>query len=164
MRPCLRKRRRRSFDVASLIRRLASVPPDRLERLAEIHRLAFASTSWGWSGGEIGALADAGAIFADDDDRAFALFSLVLDEAELLTVAVDPTRHRQGLARATLGAAEAALATGGVKTIHLEVAADNVAAISLYQTLDYRITGRRKAYYRRADGDRVDAVTMAKSF
>ncbi len=142
---------------------MTSLSPDRLERLAEVHKQAFTPTARGWNGDEIGALIDGGAIFVDDYDRAFALFSQVLDEAELLTIAVDPAHQRRGLARGTLVAAEASLAASGVKTIHLEVAADNTNAIRLYQALNYQITSRRKNYYRRAGGDRVDAVMMAKA-
>lgn len=161
MRPCLRRRRRRSSEDRPLIRRLTSPDPARLDRLAEAHQAAFAPTSRGWSGDEIADLAAAGILLADDGDRGFALFSVAVDEAELLTVAVHPEHQRRGLARDLLTAAQAALAAEQVLKIHLEVAADNAGAIALYEALGYRASGRRKQYYRRASGDRVDAIMMA---
>ena len=45
----------------------------------------------------------------------------------------------------------------GVKTIHLEVAEDNMAARAFYAAQNFTQTGRRKAYY--ANG--ADALTLA---
>ncbi len=133
-----------------------------MEGLAKAHLAAFAPTSRGWSGHEIADLARTGLLLADDHDRGFALFSRAADEAELLTVAVHPDHQRQGLARDLLNTAEEILQEGGVRQIHLEVAADNPGAIALYEALEYRISGRRKQYYRRAEGTRIDAVLMMK--
>lgn len=145
-----------------MIRRQTSPDLARLERLAAVHQAAFAPGARGWSGAEIGDLAGDGVLLADDADRGFALFSHVLDEAELLTIAVDPDHRRQGLARRLLAAGEAELAALGVEKIHLEVAADNVAASLLYQALGYQVGGVRKGYYRRATGAPVDAAMMVK--
>lgn len=161
MRRCLRRRRRRSSEDRPLIRRLTSPDPTQLNRLAETHRAAFAPTSRGWSGDEIVDLAATGILLADDLDRGFALFSVAIDEAELLTVAVHPEHRRKGIARYLLMAAETALAAEKILKIHLEVAADNAGAIALYQALGYQVIGRRKQYYRRAAGDRIDAIMMA---
>lgn len=144
-----------------MIQRIASPTPDRLHRLAATHAAAFAPLARGWSETEIANLAHTGALFADADDRGFALFSLVHDEAELLTLAVHPDHRRIGLGRALLATAEEALAIEVVTMIHLEVAADNAAAIGLYQASGYQIGRVRKDYYRRGAA-RVDAVTMAK--
>lgn len=160
MRRCRRRRRRRSSEDRSLIRRLTSPDPTRLDRLAKAHQAAFAPFSRGWSGDEIADLAATGILLADDADRGFALFSVAADEAELLTVAVHPEHRRRGLARDLLTAAQAALAAEKVLKIHLEVAADNAGAIALYKMLGYQVSGRRKLYYRRASGDRVDAIMM----
>ncbi len=48
-----------------------------------------------------------------------------------------------------------------VKRLFLEVAADNDAAIALYEGLGFKIVGARKAYYQRAGGVNVDAVILA---
>lgn len=162
MRPCQRRHRRRYSRPDQLIQRLTSPDPARLARLADIHRAAFAPISRAWSGGEIADLAAAGILLVDDADRGFALFSRAVDEVELLTVAVQPDHQRRGLARDLLTMAERVLRSIGVIRIHLEVAADNPGALALYEALGYRVNGRRKQYYRRASGDRIDAVVMAK--
>jgi ribosomal-protein-alanine N-acetyltransferase len=48
-----------------------------------------------------------------------------------------------------------------VKRLFLEVAADNDAAITLYEGLGFKIAGARKAYYQRKGSANVDAVILA---
>ena len=146
-----------------MIWRLTSPDPARLERLSLVHHAAFAPVSRGWRGDEIAALARTGLLMVDDHVRGFALFSLAADEAELLTIAVHPDHQRQGLARSLLTEGERVLKADRVRQAHLEVASDNSGAIALYEALGYRVSGRRKQYYRRASGERVDAVMMAKN-
>jgi ribosomal-protein-alanine N-acetyltransferase len=69
------------------------------------------------------------------------------DEAELLTLAVDPAFRRHGLARALLNAATATLRACGAKQLFLEVDQNNAAARGLYQSLGAVVVGRRKRYY-----------------
>ena len=144
-----------------MIERLASPTDAQLSALADLHTRAFAPASRGWSAEEISDLAAQGALFVGPS--AFALFSKVLDEAELLTIAVDPDHRRQGAGRSLLAAAEAALAAEGVTRSLLEVAADNDGAIGLYRQAGYDIVGQRKAYYDGGAAGRVDAIMMAKT-
>lgn len=144
-----------------MIQRLASPAEDRLARLASVHQAAFAPASRGWSTAEIATLASAGALFADDRDRGFVLFSHAADEAELLTIAVHPDCRRQGLARELMATARENLSKTGARTIFLEVAADNLVAIALYVALGFSAVGTRRGYYRRSSGARVDALMMS---
>jgi ribosomal-protein-alanine N-acetyltransferase len=107
-------------------------------------------------------LAAPGALLIAEDTACFALARTVADEAELLILATHPDARRRGLARAALAALHRAAAQRGVATVFLEVAADNAAARALYDAAGYAETGRRPAYYRRADGRRVDAILMAR--
>jgi ribosomal-protein-alanine N-acetyltransferase len=76
------------------------------------------------------------------------------DEAEILTLAVEPNHRRQGLARAILAAAIAALRKAGAKRLFLEVEAANESARGLYQSLGAVAVGRRPRYYEHgADAD-----------
>lgn len=82
-------------------------------------------------------------------------------EAEIITLAVRPSARRGGLAGRLIEHARCALQ---LKRIFLEVAADNEAARALYTKLGFVETGQRKAYYKRANGPRVDGVLMQGDF
>ncbi|MFB9886829.1 ribosomal protein S18-alanine N-acetyltransferase [Balneatrix alpica] len=78
---------------------------------------------------------------------AHAVFSQVLDEAELLTLSSYPAFQRQGLARQLLQTAIPWLQQRGVTRLLLEVRASNQPALALYQQLGFSEDGRRKGYY-----------------
>ena len=64
-------------------------------------------------------------------------------EREILNLAVHPAQRRQGIARALV---DAELRASGVW--FLEVRESNMAALTLYQKLGFRASGRRPSYYR----------------
>lgn len=130
--------------------------------LATLHAAAFSATR-AWSADEFTGLLQHPGTFAIGDTRSFALIRTVLDEAELLTIATEPTMRRQGLARATLLAGEARAKTGGAAQIFLEVAEDNDAAIKLYTSSGYHQIGRRPGYYLPKDGAPLAALMMRKA-
>jgi ribosomal-protein-alanine N-acetyltransferase len=45
----------------------------------------------------------------------------------------------------------------------LEVAADNGAALRLYRRTNFTQAGRRKGYYARPGGEKVDALVLARA-
>ncbi|WP_377508632.1 GNAT family N-acetyltransferase [Octadecabacter sp. R77987] len=96
------------------------------------------------------------------DDLAMVIARVVLDEAEILTLATDPDHRRNGLARAVLQSCEARLRTRGVRRVFLEVAADNRAAQALYKGFGYIQAGERPDYYSRKDGTNVAAHLLRK--
>ena len=71
----------------------------------------------------------------------------VLDEADLMNVAVHPAYRRKGIAQALLNELERRLEENGVVTVALEVRASNDSAIRLYEKLGYSLAGIRKNYY-----------------
>ena len=77
----------------------------------------------------------------------------VLGELHITTIAVRPEYRRRGHARALIGAALAAFPHAS--HVHLEVRPTNAAAITLYESLGFSKTGRRRRYY----GDE-DALLM----
>jgi [ribosomal protein S18]-alanine N-acetyltransferase len=77
----------------------------------------------------------------------FALSRLVLDEAELLTIALDPEARGRGLARTLLLHHASRVRIAGAMRLYLEVAEDNLPARALYRSLGLIETGRRKGYY-----------------
>jgi [ribosomal protein S18]-alanine N-acetyltransferase len=77
----------------------------------------------------------------------FAAFKHVLDEAELLNLAVDPHFRRKGIARALLAAAIRELLAQGVSRVFLEVRASNDPARHFYTTTGFKLQRRRRDYY-----------------
>ena len=93
----------------------------------------------------------------------FALSRVVLDEAELLTLAVDPPSQGMGHGTALLEQIETISADHGAKRMFLEVSAENGAARALYEKAGYLQDGMRARYYRTPEGRRVDALILSRS-
>ena len=91
---------------------------------------------------------------------AFAITQVVLDEATLFNIAVDPAYQRRGLGRQLLEHLISELETRGVLTLWLEVRASNVADIALYESLGFNEATIRRNYYPTKEG-REDAIIMA---
>lgn len=126
--------------------------------LAKTHALCFA-TPRAWTAAEFTDLLATPTITLWGDERAFLLTRTVLDETEILTLATHPDQQRHGHARALLEQLHAQRRG----RVFLEVAADNLPAQRLYQSLGYTAAGQRKNYYRCPDGTRLDARIMAKT-
>ena len=96
----------------------------------------------------------------DGEDRlaAMVVFWRVLDELEILDVAVDPLFEGQGLGTYLLSTLFTVGKAGGVRRIVLEVRVSNLRAISLYEKLGFKKVGRRSEYY---EDNLEDAFVMA---
>lgn len=90
----------------------------------------------------------------------FMMLRLAHDEAELLTIAVDPSRRAKGLGHALLSAGIADLAMTPVRRLFLEVDETNAAALALYRRFGFVEIGKRKGYYPHADGTQATALVM----
>jgi [ribosomal protein S18]-alanine N-acetyltransferase len=82
-----------------------------------------------------------------DDVVGYAGAWLVVDEAHITTVAVDPQHRRQGIGRALTIEVLRRGKESGMLCSTLEVRASNLPAINLYEALGYESTARRKGYY-----------------
>lgn len=71
----------------------------------------------------------------------------VLDETDMMNLAVSPQRRRQGIARKLVLELIDQLKLRGSRRLSLEVRASNSAAISLYQKLGFVQAGKRPNYY-----------------
>lgn len=91
---------------------------------------------------------------------AFAITQVVLDEATLFNIAVDPAFQRQGLGQMLLEHIIGELEKRDVLTLWLEVRASNAPAIALYERLGFNEATIRRNYYPTATG-REDALIMA---
>ncbi|MFN2047747.1 ribosomal protein S18-alanine N-acetyltransferase [Pantoea agglomerans] len=96
----------------------------------------------------------------DGQMAAFAITQVVLDEASLFNIAVDPALQRRGLGRQLLQHLIDELIKRDVLTLWLEVRASNLPAIALYEQLGFNQVSRRPNYYPTASG-REDAILMA---
>ena len=85
-------------------------------------------------------------------------------EAEILTMCVAPNQRRHGLASALLAGIRPVLGGYGIARLCLDVAADNHGAVSFYEHCGFTVDGRRRNYYLRDGGVRMDAILMSRSF
>jgi len=137
-----------------------------LERASHLHREAFEPMGErGWTRQDIaGLLASpwvSGFLLKDGaSEIGMAICRVVADEAELLTVAVDPAHRRRGAGRRLLGAVIDRVRGEGAQVLFLEVAADNPGARSLYESLGFTDAGRRTGYYARRGQPAVDGFIM----
>ncbi|MEY2926088.1 MAG: hypothetical protein RL367_565, partial [Pseudomonadota bacterium] len=81
----------------------------------------------------------------------FAIVRTVLDEAELLLIAVDVRYQRRGVGAKLLAHICAMVRAKGVHSLHVEVRHDN-SALSFYNCHDFKKVGERANYYHRTDG------------
>lgn len=89
----------------------------------------------------------------------FSLVRAVVDEAELLLLAVDPAGQGQGIGRQLLGDFISTARAAGSSRLHLEVR-DGNPAMDLYVQAGFVPAGRRRNYYHGPGGEAFDAVTL----
>jgi ribosomal-protein-alanine N-acetyltransferase len=152
------------FGFARLRLRRASILD--ADRMAEIHAEGFAI---GWTRDEFEqmilerSIADVLVSQAPFGEivTGFAISRVVIGEAELLSIALDTEVRGLGLSSPLLEFHLGNLAKAGARTVFLEVADENHAALALYRAAGFREMGRRKGYYAdAAGGSRHDALTM----
>ena len=123
-----------------------------LQAVAAIERASFGDP---WSAEDFASVLRAGhTIFrvavsdADGEIGGYVVAMTVLDEAEILNIAVPPTARRNGLGGILLDAALREVERQGALSVFLEVRVSNVAARSLYGSRGFVEISRRKGYYR----------------
>ena len=133
--------------------------------LARIHAQGFYR---GWPTAEFASFlseADTPVYVACDAKRRIAGFALVriaADEAELLTIAVDPKWRGKKIGQALLKAVFDDLMMSPARRMFLEVSEDNTAAIKLYGKQGFAAISSRKGYYAKPDGSAATALVMAR--
>jgi tRNA threonylcarbamoyladenosine biosynthesis protein TsaB len=91
----------------------------------------------------------------------YVLWRAAGDEAEILSLAVDPRYRRLGHGRRLVEACLAGAARAGLRCIFLEVGERNRAARLIYEHAGFRDVGRRPGYYRGPRGPE-DALTYRR--
>jgi ribosomal-protein-alanine N-acetyltransferase len=148
----------------SVIRALRA---DRSEECATVHAAAFAHP---WPANEFASLLTSGSTIGSaaldpltNRLRGFALSRLAADEAEILTIAVDPTWRNRGVGRDLMREHVQRAALASAKALFLEVDGDNLAALKLYHRFGFVKVGERAGYYRRPDGKPATALVMRRN-
>lgn len=85
---------------------------------------------------------------------------VVLDEAEILDVAVAHAVRGRGVAAVLVRRAFELCREQGAGLVFLEVRVSNAPALALYRRLDFRETARRRSYYENGE----DAILMQHTF
>jgi ribosomal-protein-alanine acetyltransferase len=95
----------------------------------------------------------------------FAVARLLVDEAELLLIAVTPAMRRQGVALLLWIDMAERLRASGAQTVHLEVRESNISAQAFYRSRGFTPSGVRPRYYPNGahESEREDAVLMRAS-
>lgn len=93
----------------------------------------------------------------------FVLCRLVVDEAEIITIAVHPSYRGRGIGQKLMDSVFRHLYHERATVIFLEVDETNKAAIRLYKSFGFEEVGRRQGYYQTVTG-RNDALVMRRSF
>ncbi len=147
------------------------------DMLARVHAAAFGGEK-GWSAQSIAEmlavegteamLALARETEADKQDDGvpvgMIITRMVWGDGEILTLGVDPSWRQRGIGGRLLATAMNGMVMLGVNRVFLEVAEDNTAAITLYESLKFERMGRRPNYYLQEGGRRVDALMMVRVF
>ncbi len=83
----------------------------------------------------------------NDEIIGYIIAKKILDEAEILSIAVKQSFRRRGIAEALLKELISTLKKEAVKVCYLEVRISNFSAINLYKKAGFRECGIRKNYY-----------------
>ena len=85
----------------------------------------------------------------------------VMDETDMMNIAVHPDCRRQGIAAALVNALVASLQDMGSHSLTLEVRASNAPARALYDMLGFQQVGLRRNYYH---NPKEDALILRKEW
>ena len=150
-----------------LVRRkmmIVSMTSDHVAQVAELERICFGTEAWSEKSvaSELNNPLSFWLVAVDGDNVAAYLGSQpVMDESDMMNVAVHPDYRKQGIATALIVGLVEELRKRGSRCLTLEVRASNENAISVYQKLQFQEVGRRKNYYR---NPKEDALILRKEW
>ena len=135
-----------------------------LERIDEISRVSLPQA---WSRESLQAELDEPArarflvVEAEGQVIGFIHWRLVLDEGQIMNLAVNPDNRRHGAGRALLDAAVRSASESGAATMVLEVREGSAAALGLYRSAGFVVIAVRRGYY---SDNGENALFMQRSF
>ncbi len=123
-----------------------------MDSIHEVMELEKACFEYHWTEEQFRLGLERGAFFifgAHEGERlvGYLAFSMIVDEMEILNLAVHPDFRRKGIARELLAAVMRMCGERGMKSGFLDVKESNAPAIALYEKFGFRRNGVRKRYY-----------------
>ena len=135
--------------------------------IADIHANSFPTM---WSADEIAALlsqdhvvsliARKSNIIQQRKILGFVICRKAADEAEILTIAVEPRQRRKGFGRMLVDELIRQLYRDGIKKLFLEVDDQSTGAVKLYKNVGFKKIGTRENYYTQIGSNSCKALTM----
>lgn len=124
--------------------------------IVAIEQTCFAAAAWSENLVSEEIASERHVVLVSDDGQAYGAISFAGEDSDLERIAVLPGARGQGLARDILQALIDRGRDLGAGRMLLEVAADNVAAIGLYESFGFDTISTRQGYY----AGHIDALVM----
>lgn len=151
----------KSFEIYPL----KAISDSNLIHICQLEQQLFPDDSWDKSALQDLFVQDYNHFFVVKDLEkiiGFCIVQVMFDTAEILRIGVDKNYQGQGIAKQLLNHIVDFLTNLSVEKLLLEVRADNISAIGLYQSFDFLQIHCRKNYYRLQNGLSVDALILQK--
>ncbi len=99
-------------------------------------------------------------VYQSDKIVGYCLYQVIFEQAEILRIGTHPDYQRQGIASQLFTALNKELQDNKVESLMLEVRADNIPAIALYERQGFDVIHKRKGYYSQPNQSAIDALIM----
>ena len=103
-------------------------------------------------------------VYQGDKVVGYCLYQHLFEQAEILRIGTHPDYQRQGIASQLFITLNNELKDKKVESLLLEVRADNVPAIALYEQQGFVMIHQRKGYYKLLDQPAIDALIMQRVY
>lgn len=103
-------------------------------------------------------------VYQSDKIVGYCLYQVVFEQAEILRIGTHLNYQRQGIASNLFAKLNEKLQELEVESLLLEVRADNLPAIALYEQQGFETIHQRKGYYKAAHQPAVDALIMQLNY
>jgi len=151
--------------VVAVVQSEYQIRPMRKADLDAVVAIEHAAYPYPWSRGIFGDCLRIGyccrVVELDGAVSGYAILAIGAGEAHLLNLCVARERRRVGLGQALLDAVEIEASLMRAHRLFLEVRPSNHAALGLYKRNEFRVIGRRRAYYPAEQG-REDALVLVR--